>query len=131
MPMPPPSKPDIEGPDERGVVMLSGHAPADSLVYADNVTTGNSWGKRADPSNGAYRFSILASIGDEISLFYRLETNESMPIQFQIPTFASFPRGTGGSSGFAGASAAGSAGWTNLVSAGVSGASWGGAAGAP
>ncbi|HEY5955559.1 MAG TPA: hypothetical protein VIV60_03355 [Polyangiaceae bacterium] len=132
MPMPPPSKPAIEGPDEHGVVVLSGHAPAASLVYADNETTGYGWSRRADPNNGAYRFPILASIGDQINLFYRLDTNESMPVQFVIPTLTSFPRGTGGAAGFVGSNAAGSAGWTeSFVEAGTSAVSSGGAAGAP
>src|SRR5512145_1402658 len=36
LPMPPPAKPDIEGPDERGIFVLSGHVLPESHVYADN-----------------------------------------------------------------------------------------------
>jgi uncharacterized membrane protein YgcG len=113
MPMPPPSKPDIEGPDEHGVVTLSGYAPADSLVYADNVSTNLSYGQRTDPNTGLYRFPILASVGDQISMFYRLDTEDSMRIGFQIPTFSAFPRDSGthqAGAGQAGSNQAGTSG---------------------
>lgn len=116
--MPPPSRPEIEGPDSSGVVVLSGYAPPEAWVYANNETTGYSFGSRAAPVTGAYRFPILASVGDFISLFFRDGSEDSQAVEFKIPTFTAYPRGTGGASA-AGASSsnAGMAGSAGAVGA--------------
>lgn len=114
LPMPPPSKPDIEGPDERGVVVLSGHVLPESHVYADNENTGLSYGQIADAVTGAYRFPILASVGDGISMFYRLNGDSSTTLRFVIRASTSslgaagaggapVQAGTAGTSGVSGA----------------------------
>lgn len=87
--MPPPAKPDIEGPDERGVVVLSGHAPPESHVFAENENTGFSYGQRTNAVTGAYRFPILARLGDIISMYYRLNEDESTTLVFEIRAHAS------------------------------------------
>lgn len=84
LPMPPPAKPDIDGPDERGVVVLSGHAPPESHVFAENENTGFSYGQRTNAVTGAYRFPILARFGDVISMYYRLNEDESTTLVFEI-----------------------------------------------
>lgn len=97
--MPPPSRPEIEGPDASGVVVLSGNAPPESWVNARNLSSNYSYGQRADALNGAYRFPILASVGDLISLNYRMDTEDSDALLFEIPSFTAYPRGTGGAAG--------------------------------
>lgn len=111
LPMPPPAKPDIEGPDERGIFVLSGHVLPESHVYADNENTGFSYGQIADAVTGAYRFPILASVGDSISMFYRLNGEASTTLRFTIRAGTSPIGGAGagaggmpGQAGFAGAS---------------------------
>lgn len=119
MPMPPPSRPEISGPDERGVVVLSGHVPPASMVYADNQTTGYSYGRRSDFDTGVYRLPILASVGDNISLFYRFEAEDSMATTFRIPKAPSSSRDAFG--GAAGASASGTGGTGGVDATGSSG----------
>jgi hypothetical protein len=99
--MPPPAKPNIEGPDERGVVVLSGHALPESHVFAENENTGFSYGQRTNAVTGAYRFPILARLGDVISMYYRLNESESTAIMFEIranPSHATAGAGAGGAS---------------------------------
>lgn len=113
LPMPPPAKPDIEGPDERGVVVLSGHAPPESHVFAENENTGFSYGQRTNAVTGAYRFPILARLGDVISMYYRLNEDESTSLVFEIranPAQAAAGAGAGGASSLPQLEAAGAAG---------------------
>jgi hypothetical protein len=134
LPMPPPSRPEISGPDASGVVVLRGYAPPESWVTAYNMSTDLSYGSRADANNGAYRLSILASIGDTIQLNYRLDMEDSDAVVFAIPTFAAYPRGTGGTAGMGAiAGAAGMAGAWMGATGGSTGAYAGqaGTAGSP
>jgi len=125
--MPPPGRPEVSGPDSSGVVVLSGYAPPESWVYANNETTGYSSGNRAEAVTGKYRFPILAAVGDYISLFYRQDTEDSPAVVFRIPTFTAYPRANGaaaGMTGTAGAWMAGAAGdASNLVGQGGAGGS--------
>jgi hypothetical protein len=85
MPLPPPARPTIDGPDSSGVVVLSGQIDDASYVYADNLSTGYSAGQALDPNTGKYRFSIGASVGDSMSLYYRRGNDESQARTFVIP----------------------------------------------
>ena len=85
MPMPPPSRPEIDGLDSSGDVVLSGRIKDASYVYADNLTTGYSAGQALEPETGEYRFSIGARVGDSMSLFYRRGNDESQARLFEIP----------------------------------------------
>jgi hypothetical protein len=112
MPLPPPSKPDIDGPDGSGRVVLSGRIPKANSVYVDNLSTGYSAGQALDPESGAYRFSIAASVGDRMSMFYRVGATDSEARLFAIPATkasAASNGGTGGG-GESGTDAAGSGG---------------------
>jgi hypothetical protein len=124
LPMPPPSRPEIEGPDSSGVVVLSGFAPPESWVNARNLSTNFSYGRRADAIDGSYRFPMLASVGDLISLNYRMDTEDSDALLFEIPTFTAYPRGTGGTAATGGdsGSAAGASGAAGNSSGGSAGA---------
>lgn len=109
--MPPPAKPEIEGPDERGIAVLSGHAVPESQVYAENESTGFIYGQRTNAVTGAYRFPIAASIGDIISMYYRLNEDESTALVFEIRPKTSHP--TAGAGGAAAGSTASAAAGTN------------------
>lgn len=108
LPLPPPSRPNIDGPDESGQVTLSGSTRPAVSVYADNLDTGQSAGQRTHAKTGAYRFRLGARVGDTISLFYRYGTEESLPVEFKIPERAVVgvggATGTGGIVNFAGSS---------------------------
>jgi hypothetical protein len=99
MPMPPPSRPDIEGPNEQGVVVLSGRTVPESTIFAANESTPYVYGYQTDNVTGYYRLPILASVGDSIAMWYRLDTEDSMVLKFVIPSESSYPRGTGGAAG--------------------------------
>jgi hypothetical protein len=138
--MPPPSRPDIEGPDEHGVVVLSGRTVPESTIFAANESTPFVYGYQTDGVTGYYRLPILASVGDSIAMWYRLDTEDSMVLKFLIPSESSYPRGTGGAAGASGSepSSGGAAGASSseISSGGAAGASSseissGGAAGSP
>jgi hypothetical protein len=85
MPLPPPSRPTIDGPDSSGNVVLSGQIDDASYVYADNLSTGYSAGQALDPDTGEYRFTIGARVGDLMALYYRRGSDESLSRNFEIP----------------------------------------------
>ena len=83
IPMPPPSRPDIEGPNADGIVSLSGTVEPGAHVYAENVRTGDIRGQRTD--TGDYRIAIGADVGDWLSLFYLHNGEFSPSVEFMIP----------------------------------------------
>lgn len=102
LPLPPPSRPNIEGPDATGSVTLSGVVRPGAHVYVDNLNSGMSAGQRADLDSGKYRFAIGAAVGDQLSMFYRLGIEESPSIQFNIPEPSVDASSGGGAAGAAG-----------------------------
>ena len=84
LPLPPPSKPDVEGPDDQGNVTLRGSVQPDAWVIAQNATNGDGDSQRAS-SDGSYVLVFAAASGDEIALYYRIGTEESSSLLFQIP----------------------------------------------
>jgi hypothetical protein len=83
IPMPPPSRPDIEGPDAEGMVVLSGGVEAGAHVYAENRRTGDIRGQQTN--TGVYRIVIGAQVGDQMSLFYAHNGKFSPSVEFVIP----------------------------------------------
>jgi hypothetical protein len=83
LPLPPPSKPTVEGPDEQGMVTLDGYAQANSPAYALNSRTGDIRGQITE-NDGHYNFQIAAEVGDELSFWYSVGTDNSPSIVFQI-----------------------------------------------
>jgi hypothetical protein len=84
LPLPPPSKPDIEGPDQNGNVTLSGRVEGGSSVYAANMRTSEIRGL-IDEGDGFYVILIPAEVGDEMQLWYTMGTDMSPSILFDIP----------------------------------------------
>jgi hypothetical protein len=110
MPLPPPAKPDIDGPDSSGNVVLSGRIPHGSYVYVDNLSSGYSAGQVLEPNTGAFRFAMQATVGDSMSMFYRQGADDSLARLFKIPDPADKPTsqsvsGTGGAGARASTSA--------------------------
>lgn len=83
IPMPPPSRPDIEGPRTDGTVVLTGAVEAGADVFAQNYRTGEIRGQRT--ARGDYRIIIGAQIGDWMTLFYRHDGDFSPSVEFIVP----------------------------------------------
>lgn len=83
LPLPPPSKPSVEGPDEQGNVTLDGWVIGDA-VYAGNPRTKEIRGQFV-ADDGHYRFAIPAEVGDELELWYSSATQTSPIIVFTVP----------------------------------------------
>jgi hypothetical protein len=84
LPLPPPDRPHVEGPDEQGNVRLSGTAPeSGTVVFALNDRTNQIVGQRTTASS-AYVLLIPAQAGDFLSFWYTVGTEQSPSIVFQI-----------------------------------------------
>lgn len=84
LPLPPPSRPTVEGPNQQGLVTLEGDVEGGSTVFAANMRSGEIRGQFTG-SDGHYRFEIPAEIGDELELWYQVGTTSSPSIVFTIP----------------------------------------------
>lgn len=83
LPLPPPDKPDIEGPDPRGYVTLSGYVPRRAMASALNTETGEIAGQ-VTGEDGYYRFQLQAQIGDELLFWYDRETERSPSVRVTV-----------------------------------------------
>jgi hypothetical protein len=85
LPLPPPSKPEIEGPNETGYVTLTGSVMAHSHVIATNarIDEGDLY---ITNETGRYVLELPAQVGDEVVLYYIHGNEISDYIVFQIPT---------------------------------------------
>lgn len=83
LPLPPPDKPDVEGPDQDGYVTLSGWVPAYSLAQALNLRTGEIAGQVTDAS-GRYEFKLRAEMGDDCVFWFDDDTERSPSVRFEI-----------------------------------------------
>ncbi len=83
LPLPPPDKPDVEGPDRYGYVTLSGYVPKRAMASALNTETGEVAGQ-VTGDNGHYSFQLQAQIGDELLFWYDRETERSPSVRFTI-----------------------------------------------
>lgn len=82
LPLPPPSRPSVEGPDQNGMVTLEGSVPG-SAVYAANQRTGEIAGQFTEP-DGYYKFQIGAEQDDELVFWYSEGTQNSPSIVIQV-----------------------------------------------
>ncbi len=83
LPLPPPDKPDVEGPDQDGYVTLTGYVPAYALAQALNLRTGEIAGQVTDQT-GYYEFRLRAEINDECVFWYDDDTERSPSVRFKI-----------------------------------------------
>lgn len=83
LPLPPPDKPDVEGPDQDGYVTLTGVVPAYALAQALNLRTGEIAGQVTDET-GYYQFRLRAEVDDECVFWYNDDTERSPSVRFQI-----------------------------------------------
>ncbi|MCA9643306.1 MAG: hypothetical protein H6718_13870 [Polyangiaceae bacterium] len=83
LPLPPPDKPDVEGPDQDGYVTLTGVVPSYALAQALNLRTGEIAGQVTDET-GRYEFRLRAEIDDECVFWYNDDTERSPSVQFKI-----------------------------------------------
>jgi hypothetical protein len=83
LPLPPPSKPTVEGPDQEGQVTLDGYAQPHAAVYAANEANSEIRGMFVG-ADGHYRIKIGAAVGDVIQLWYSVGTDQSPTIAIQI-----------------------------------------------
>lgn len=104
IPLPPPDRPDVEGPDREGMVTVSGYVPPKSLVFAINRRTDEVAGQLTE-GDGLYSFRIAAEVGDVLSISYISGTDQSPSTEVRVEGPAE-----GGSAGAAGGGGAAGAG---------------------
>ena len=103
LPLPPPSRPTVEGPDAAGNVRLTGRVPARARVSALNSRTNLISGQQTR-DDGAYDFTIGAVPGDEIVFWYTRSNMNSPAITLVIEEPENPPGGLGGAGGLGGSS---------------------------
>jgi hypothetical protein len=84
LPLPPPEKPTVEGPDQQGNVRLSGTTPEDgATVLSLNERTNQIAGQRTTPGS-RYLLIMPAQTGDVMTFWYTVGNEVSPSIRFQI-----------------------------------------------
>ncbi len=83
LPLPPPSRPDVEGPNAQGLVRLTGAELPNAWVFALNEGTQLSYGQ-VTGSDGRYDFSFPASVGESVLFWYRVGDQDSPSITLYI-----------------------------------------------
>lgn len=86
LPLPPPGKPVIDGPDEAGQVRLTGYGSPGNLMIALNLSQPEHGDVQPVADDSTYELVFVAAEGDLVQLFYRAGTDESLPLEFTIPT---------------------------------------------
>jgi hypothetical protein len=85
LPLPPPAEPDVAGPNEQGLVTLSGTVEQpESTVLALNQSTAHIDGTFAD-TEGRFSFQLLAKPGDPVELWWEFGNQASSRRLFRIP----------------------------------------------
>jgi hypothetical protein len=84
LPLPPPNKPDVQGPDQQGLVTLSGTTEAGATVFVENLRTGQVVGQKDLDADGLYQLVIGAELQDRVDLWYTLGSEESPHLIFEI-----------------------------------------------
>ena len=82
LPLPPPSDPEVVGPNAQGLVRLRGRAPEKSWVTAYNRVTERGVLQAAD--DGSYDLEIAAQVGDSIAIWYEIGGKTSEPLDVTI-----------------------------------------------
>lgn len=83
LPLPPPDRPAVEGPDATGNIRLTGTTPEHSaVVYALNDRTNQIVGERTTLST--YELVMAARVGDSITFWYTVGADQSPTIVFRV-----------------------------------------------
>jgi hypothetical protein len=94
LPLPPPSRPNVAGPDGTGTVSLSGTIPSKAQAFAVNTRTSVIAGQQTG-DDGHFNFGLKAQVGDEVGFWYQSGTLDSQTVYFIIQP-PEEPAGTGG-----------------------------------
>jgi hypothetical protein len=97
LPLPPPSRPDVAGPDGTGTVNLTGGVPSRAQAFALNTRTSVIVGQQTGES-GQYDMRLKAEVGDEVEFWYQSGTTDSASVFFVIRPSSETP-GEGGAGG--------------------------------
>lgn len=86
LPLPPPAEPNISGPDEAGLVHLSGNVHANAWVFALNRQSNAGTFQGTGP-DGAYALTLPAAVGDTLVLWYESDgdVSESLLVEVKPP----------------------------------------------
>jgi len=84
LPLPPPSQPQVTGPDETGTVHLAGRTRPTAWIFA--IDRANQQGVfQAAQSDGSYDLVLTgAEVGDEIVMWYELDGEGSEALTFVL-----------------------------------------------
>jgi hypothetical protein len=84
LPLPPPSKPTIDGPDPQGNVTVTGNVLGNSTVFVENARL-NSGVFEHVGNNGQYKLVLPAQVNDELWIWYTQGTDESPVTIVTVP----------------------------------------------
>jgi hypothetical protein len=100
LPLPPPSRPTVAGPDDTGTVSLTGGVPSRAQAFAMNTRTSVIAGQQTGES-GRYALRLEAEVGDEVEFWYQAGTSDSASVYLVIQPPRETPGegGAGGSDG--------------------------------
>src|SRR5690242_181318 len=83
LPLPPPSEPTVSGPDETGVVHLSGRVRPAAWVFAIDRANEEGVFQKAE-ADGSYELELRAAVGDEIVMWYEADGEGSEALTFTL-----------------------------------------------
>lgn len=90
LPLPPPSEPAVDGPDENGVTTLSGKVEGGAWVYA--INRGSDQGAfEIAGDDGLYSLTLITQKGDKIQMWYTVGEQTSEMLEFEIESEGAAP----------------------------------------
>ncbi|MBX3129553.1 MAG: hypothetical protein KF718_22735 [Polyangiaceae bacterium] len=84
LPLPPPSDPEISGPDANGQVTVQGYVEPTAIAYVFNQSQ-NEGRFQQTGANGRYTISLPADVGDQLQVWYSIggEVSPSLVVQVE------------------------------------------------
>ncbi len=83
LPLPPPTDPEVTGPDAQGLVTVTGAVEPRAFAFVLNAAK-NDGRVQQTGDNGFYSFTLPAEVGDEMWLWYTIGGEESPTLVFSI-----------------------------------------------